>query len=150
FAGDDRHVVGYLGEEVLSLQPDDVRTFLLRTSILDRLSGSLCDTVTQTEGSAEMLERIERSKLFLVPLDEKRRWYRYHQLFADLLRLELELGRVEPVEDLHRRASGWFRDNGLVSEAIQHATAAGDFEDAADLIALHWSEFLQRGELGTV
>ena len=150
FAGDDRHIVGYLGEEVLSQQPEAVRAFLLQTSILDRLSGPLCDAVTQTEGSARMLERIERANLFLVPLDEKRRWYRYHQLFADLLRLELGLGEMESVHDLHRRASGWLRTNGFPTEAIHHATAAGDYEDAAELIALHWSEFLQRGELGTV
>jgi LuxR family maltose regulon positive regulatory protein len=150
FAGDDRHVVGYLGEEVLGLQPEDVRNFLLRTSILDRLSAPLCDAVTQADCSAEMLERVERANVFLIPLDEKRHWYRYHQLFADLLRLEMGLGQREPVEELHRRASAWLRQNGFISEAIRHATAAGDYEEAADLIADQWSAFLQRGELGTV
>jgi len=150
FAGDDRHVVDYLGVEVLAGQPDDVRTFLLRTSILDRLCGPLCDAVTGTGGSAAMLERIERSNLFLVPLDAKRRWYRYHHLFGELLRYELHRAEPQHVPDLHNQASAWYRDGGSIHEAIHHATAAGDVAGAADMIALHWSSYLQEGQLSTV
>jgi LuxR family maltose regulon positive regulatory protein len=150
FAGDDRHVVDYLGAEVLAVQDDDVRSFLLETSILDRLSGPLCDAVRATDGSTSMLEAIERSNLFLVPLDEKRRWYRYHHLFGELLRHELHRAEPDLVPTLHRRASAWFTGEGSASEAIKHATAAGDFADVADLIALHWSAFLQQGQLDTV
>jgi LuxR family maltose regulon positive regulatory protein len=150
FAGDDRHVVDYLGAEVLAGQQEGVRSFLLETSILDRLCGSLCDEVRDAPGSASMLEAIERSNLFLVPLDEKRKWYRYHHLFGELLRHELDRAEPERVPTLHRRASAWFRAEGSASEAIKHATAAGDFAGVADLIALHWSGFLQQGELDTV
>lgn len=150
FAGDDRHVIDYLGSEVLASLSDEVRTFVLRTSILDRFCASLCEAVTGAEGSARMLAGIERSNLFLVPLDAKRRWYRYHHLFAELLRHELEQDEPELISSLHRRAAVWLRDAGHVSKAIHHSTLAGDFADAADLIALHWSAFLQRGQLETV
>jgi LuxR family transcriptional regulator, maltose regulon positive regulatory protein len=150
FAGDDRHVVDYLGSEVLSAQPQEVRTFLLRTSILDRLSGPLCDAVTGAEGSARMLEWIERANLFLVPLDANRRWYRYHHLFTELLRHELETAEPELLPTLHGRAADWLRLQGSVPDAIHHAALAGDFDMAGDLIAFNWAAFLQRGELETV
>lgn len=150
FAGDDRHLVDYLGAEVLASLTDDVRTFLLRTSILDRLSGPLCDAITDARGSSAMLAEIERSNLFLLPLDTKRKWYRYHHLFADLLRHELEQAEPELVPTLHRRATSWLSTTGDASEAIHHATLAGDFADCAELIALHWAAFLQRGRLETV
>ena len=150
FAGDDRHVIDYLGSEVLASLSAEVRMFVLRTSILDRFCASLCEAVTEAEGSARMLARIERSNLFLVPLDAKRRWYRYHHLFGELLRHELEQAEPELISSLHRRAAVWLRGAGHVSEAIHHSTFAGDFTDAADLIALHWSAFLQRGQLETV
>jgi len=150
FAGDDRHVIDYLGSEVLASLTDEVRTFLLRTSILDRFCAPLCEAVTGAEGSARMLVRIERSNLFLVPLDAKRRWYRYHHLFAELLRNELAQAEPELISSLHRRAAAWLREAGHVSEAIHHSTLASDLADVADLIALHWSEFLQRGQLETV
>src|SRR5207244_2630109 len=102
FAGDDRHVVDYLGSEVLASLSDDIRTFLLRTSVLDRFCVPLCDTVAGVENSARVLAEVERSNLFLVPLDAKRRWYRYHHLFAELLRHELERDEPEIVSTLHR------------------------------------------------
>jgi LuxR family maltose regulon positive regulatory protein len=150
FAGDDRHVIDYLGSEVLASLSDEVRTFVLRTSILDRFCASLCEAVTGAEGSARLLGDIERSNLFLVPLDAKREWYRYHHLFAELLRHELAQAEPELIASLHQRAAVWLRDIGHVSEAINHATLAGDFAEAAHLIALHWSAFLQRGQLETV
>jgi len=136
FAGDDRYIVDFLAEEVLQRQPEDVQHFLLQTSILDRLSGPLCDAVTGQDGGKAKLAALERGNLFLVPLDDRRRWYRYHQLFADVLHARLRDEQPEEVPDLHRRASGWHEQNGEPSEAIRHALAAGDFERAADLVEL--------------
>ena len=136
FAGDDRYIVDYLVEEVLQRQSDHVRHFLLQTSILDRLSGPLCDAVTGRDGGKAMLEALDRGNLFLVPLDDRRQWYRYHQLFADVLQAHLLDERPEDLPDLHRRASGWYEQNGEPSEAIRHALAAEDFERAADLVEL--------------
>lgn len=134
FAGDDRYIIDYLVEEVLERQPDDVRTFLLSTAILDRLSGPLCDAVVGGDGGTAMLAALERANLFLVPLDDRRHWYRYHHLFADVLRARLLSERPGSVRTLHRRASGWYAENGEPSEAIRHALAAGDAERAADLV----------------
>ena len=131
FAGDDRHVVDYLVEEVVHRQPEEVRDFLLRTSVLPRLSGSLADAVTgRTDGRA-MLEALDRDNLFLVPLDDQRRWYRYHHLFADMLQARLldELPGEAP--ELHRRASAWHEQDGDTTAAIEHALAAGDVDRAA-------------------
>ena len=136
FAGDDRYIVDFLAEEVLQRQPGHVQQFLLQTSILDRLSGPLCDAVTGQDGGKAKLAALERGNLFLVPLDDRRRWYRYHQLFADVLHARLRDEQPEEVPDLHRRASGWYEQNGEPSEAIRHALAAGDFERAADLVEL--------------
>ena len=136
FAGDDRYVVDYLGEEVLQRQSDRVQAFLLQTSILGRLSGPLCDAVTGQDGSKAMLAALDRGNLFLVPLDDRRRWYRYHQLFADVLHARLLDEQPGQVPDLHRRASAWYQQNGEPSEAISHALAAGDFGRAADLVEL--------------
>jgi LuxR family maltose regulon positive regulatory protein len=136
FAGDDRYIVDYLVEEVLRRQPDHVRTFLLQTSILGLLSGPLCDAVTGQDGGKAMLEALDRRNLFLVPLDDRRRLYRYHQLFADVLRAHLVDEQPARVQDLHRRASEWYERNGERSEAIRHALAAGDLERAADLVEL--------------
>ena len=136
FAGDDRYIVDYLAEEVLQRQPEHVRDFLLQTSILDRLSGPLCDAVTGQDGGKAMLEALERGNLFLVPLDDRRRWYRYHHLFADVLQAHLLDEQPDDVPDLHRRASAWYEQNGERSEAIRHALAAEDFERAADLVEL--------------
>ena len=136
FAGDDRYIVDYLVEEVLQRQPDRVQAFLLQTSILDRLSGPLCDAVTGQGGGKAMLEALDRGNLFLVPLDDRRRWYRYHHLFADVLQARLLDEQPDQVPDLHRRASAWYEQNGEPSEAIRHALAAEDFERAADLVEL--------------
>jgi LuxR family maltose regulon positive regulatory protein len=150
FAGDDRQVVDYLGLEVIANQPDHIRTFLVHTSILERLSGPLCDAVTGRPGSARTLEQIERANLFLVPLDTKREWYRYHHLFGQLLRHELQRTQPDLVPALHRRAAAWHRQNRLIPEAIHHAVAAGDVAEAGELIALHWNDFVNQGRLETV
>jgi LuxR family maltose regulon positive regulatory protein len=136
FAGDDRYIVDFLAEEVLQRQPGHVQQFLLQTSILERLCGPLCDAVTGQDGGKAKLAALERGNLFLVPLDDRRRWYRYHQLFADVLHARLRDEQPEEVPDLHRRASGWHEQNGEPSEAIRHALAAGDFGRAADLVEL--------------
>jgi LuxR family maltose regulon positive regulatory protein len=134
FAGDDRYVVDYLAEEVLLRQPEDVRAFLLQTSVLGRLNGPLCDAVTAHDGGKAMLEALDRGNLFLVPLDDRRQWYRYHHLFADVLRARLMDEQPDLVQELHRRASAWYEQNGERLEAIHHALAGEDFEQAADQI----------------
>src|SRR5690242_10254755 len=136
FAGDDRYIVDFLAEEVLQSQPEQVQDFLLQTSILDRLSGPLCDAVTGQDSGKAKLTALERGNLFLVPLDDRRQWYRYHQLFADVLHARLLDEQPDNVPELHRRASGWLEQNGEPSEAIRHALAAADFERAADLVEL--------------
>jgi LuxR family transcriptional regulator, maltose regulon positive regulatory protein len=136
FAGDDRYVVDYLVEEVLQRQPDRVQSFLLQTSILSRLTGPLCDAVTGQSGGKAMLEALDRANLFLVALDDRRQWYRYHHLFADVLQARLLDEHPDLVPDLHRRASAWYEQNGERSVAIEHALAAEDFETAAGLIEL--------------
>jgi LuxR family maltose regulon positive regulatory protein len=136
FAGDDRYIVDYLVEEVLQRQTQQVRTFLLRTCLLDRLNGALCDAVTGEPGGKATLESLDRANLFLVPLDDNRHWYRYHHLFADMLQAHLSDERAEEVIELHRRASQWYDQNGQPSPAVRHAVAAGDIERAADLVEL--------------
>ncbi len=134
FTGNDRYIVDYLVEEVLARQPDEIRSFLLRTSILDQLSGPLCDAVTGCAGGKAMLERLERANLLVIPLDDRRQWYRYHHLFADVLRAHLEEEQTEQIPDLHRRASEWYEQQGERSEAIRHALAGGDVERTAELV----------------
>jgi LuxR family maltose regulon positive regulatory protein len=134
FAGEHRYVVDYLVEEVLQRQPQAVRSFLLQTSILERLNGSLCDAVTDQSGGNALLEALQRGNFFLVHLDDQRHWYRYHHLFADVLRLHLRAEQPDQIPPLHRRASEWYEHNGLLADAICHAFAARDFERAADLI----------------
>ncbi len=136
FAGDERYIVDYLVEEVLQRQPERVRTFLLQTSILGRLSGPLCDAVTGRDGGRARIEALDRSNLFVVPLDDRRRWYRYHHLFADVLRAHVAEEHPEEVAALHQRASQWYELNGERQEAIRHAFAAEDYERAADLVEL--------------
>ena len=136
FAGDNRYIVDYLVEEVLQRQPDHVRSFLLQTSILDRLHGPLCDAVTgQEEGNAR-LEALERGNFFVVPLDDRRHWYRYHHLFAEVLSAHLREEQPDQVATLHRRASKWYEQHGSAADAIRHALAAEDFARAADLVEL--------------
>jgi ATP/maltotriose-dependent transcriptional regulator MalT len=134
FAGDNRYIVDYLVEEVLQRQPESIRNFLLQTSILDRLNGPLCDAVTGQDESRARLETLQRGNFFLVPLDDKGHWYRYHHLFADVLRMHLMTEQPDQVPTLHRRASEWHEQNGSAADAIRHALDADDFERAADLI----------------
>jgi LuxR family maltose regulon positive regulatory protein len=146
FTGTDRHVFDYLAEEVLDRQSKDTRSFLLETSILDRLSGPLCDAVTGQGGGQAKLEELERMNLLVVPLGDERRWYRYHHLFSDFLRQRLRQESPKLVLELHRRASGWHERNGTASEAIGHALAAGAFDRAGDLTERLAGEMGGRGE----
>ena len=148
FTGSHHFILDYLVEEVLQRQPEHVRNFLLRTAILDKLCGSLCDAVTGREDGKGMLEALERGNLFVVPLDNQRQWYRYHHLFAEVLQAHLREAQLDRVSTLHRRASEWYQQNGLPSDAIHHALAAEDFEGAAGLIELAWPE-VEDGSLST-
>jgi LuxR family maltose regulon positive regulatory protein len=141
FAGDHRYIVDYLVEEVLQCQPEPVRNFLLQTSILDRLNGSLCDAIigdhpeeTGQAGSAARLQTLQRGNFFIIPLDDRRHWYRYHHLFADVLHMHLMAEQPGLVPVLHRRASEWYEKNGSASDAIHHALAGKDFDRAGELI----------------
>jgi LuxR family maltose regulon positive regulatory protein len=136
FTGSHRFVLDYLVEEVLQRQPEQVRSFLLHTAVLDRLSAPLCDAVTGTGDSKGMLESLERTNLFVVPLDDERHWYRYHHLFAEVLQARLVVEKPDQLFNLHRRASAWYEQNGLPSAAIRHAFAAEDFARAAGLVEL--------------
>jgi LuxR family transcriptional regulator, maltose regulon positive regulatory protein len=148
FAGDDRYIVDYLVEEVLARQPDDVRSFLLRTSVLDRLSGPLCDAVTGQHDGRARLEALHRANLFVVALDDNRRWFCYHHLFADVLNTHLVEEWSDEVPVLHRRASHWYEENGESAQAIRHALAAGDLEPAARLMELAMPDLRKRRQEG--
>jgi LuxR family maltose regulon positive regulatory protein len=150
FTGADRHLVDYLGEEVLAAQPPDVRDFLLRTSIAERICAELANAITGRVDGARMLDRIQRANLFLTPLDEQQHWFRYHQLFREIL--QQELNRLEPMAapDLHARAARWFASTGRNGEAVGHALASGDVELAAGLVADAWRTEFNRGHLATV
>ena len=151
FTGSHRYVLDFLAEEVLERQSDQVRAFLLETSVLERLSGPLCDAVTGRTGSRALLEQVERAGLFLVPLDEVRGWWRYHHLFADLLRARLQDERPGRVAHLHRNAAAWSEEHGLADDAIRHAVAAGEMTWAARLIERHFDAvYYLRGEAATV
>ena len=147
--GDDRQIGEYL-HEVLADQSPALREFLLDTSVLERLCAPLCDAVTGSRGAAQQLEAVERANLFLVSLDTRREWYRYHHLFRELLRRQLERADPERVAKLHRRAAAWHRAAGNLEEAIRHATAAGDLDDAAELIAANWRAYFNGGQTETV
>jgi LuxR family maltose regulon positive regulatory protein len=136
FAGDHRYIVDYLVEEVLQRLPDGVRNFLLQTAILDRLHGPLCDAVTDQEGGSARLEALHRGNFFVVPLDDRRQWYRYHHLFADVLSAYLKTEQPDLLVPLHKRASAWYEQHGSAADAIRHALAAEDFARAADLVEL--------------
>jgi LuxR family transcriptional regulator, maltose regulon positive regulatory protein len=150
FGGSHRFVLDYLADEVLDGQPGPVRAFLLETSVLERLSGELCDAVTGRAGSQAMLQDIERAGLFVVPLDEVRGWWRYHHLFADLLRVRLQAEQPGRVPALHRAAAAWCEEHGLADDAVRHALAAGDTAWAARLVERHVEELLGRGEGATL
>ena len=146
FSGSHRFVLDYLADEVLDGQPAQVRAFLLETSVLERLSGELCDAVTGQSGSQAMLHHIERAGLFLVPLDEVRGWWRYHHLFADLLRARLEQEQPGRVQELHRAAAAWSDEHDLGDDAVRHALAAGDAAWAAQLVERYVDMLLRRSE----
>ena len=150
FTGSHRYVLDYLAEEVLERQPGQVREFLLETSVLERLSGELCDAVTGRPGSQALLEQAERAGLFVVPLDEVRGWWRYHQLFADLLRARLQQEQPGRVPELHRNAAAWYAERGLADDAIRHAVAAREMTWAARLIERHYDAIFQQGESATI
>ena len=150
FSGSNRHVLDFLAEEVLERQPESVRDFLLRTSVLERMSAPLCDALTGHSDGQVMLERLERENLFVVPLDDDRVWYRYHHLFADFLRARLRHESPELAGELQLLASGWYEDNGQVAEAIGHALSAPDHERAARLIEREVKLAWSRGEGPTV
>jgi LuxR family maltose regulon positive regulatory protein len=134
FTGSNRHVVDYLAEEVLGRQTEELRTFLLETSILDRMCAPLCSAVTRQANGHTTLQRLEHANLFVIALDEERQWYRYHHLFSDVLRQRLNQEYPDFLAELHHRASEWFEEEGLVSEAIHHALAAQDWKRALRLI----------------
>ncbi len=136
FSGSHRFVLDYLVEEVLDRQPDDVRAFLLDTCLLDQLTGGLCDALTGRSDGQPMLETLEHENLFVVALDDERRWYRYHHLFAEALRARLATRRADRVGELHAAASRWHAQNGLLGDAVRHAIASGDHEHTADLVEL--------------
>jgi LuxR family transcriptional regulator, maltose regulon positive regulatory protein len=140
FTGSHVYIIDYLAEEVLQRQPENVQTFLLQTSILERLSGPLCNALTGRNDGQAMLEQLQHHNLFIIPLDDERGWYRYHHLFAEVLRARLQQatppseGGPEKIAELHRRASSWYEQQGLMAEAVEHALVTGNFEEAADLI----------------
>ncbi len=148
FTGSQRFVFDYLLEQVLNRQPAPLREFLLKTSVLDKLSAPLCDEVADTGGAAhELLEALERTNLFLNPLDDERRWYRYHPLFADLLKLVLEQTYPGLSDSLHLKASRWFESQGIIQAAVQHAIAARDMELAARLVSSNVLVLVEQDEL---
>ena len=151
FTGSHRYVLDYLAEEVLERQDEPLRTFLLETSVLERLSGPLCNAVTGREGGQALLEEAERAGLFLIPLDELRGWWRYHHLFADLLRARLQQEQPGRAAQLHRNAAAWYQEHGLADDAIGHAAAAGEMLWAARIIEQHFDLFHRiRGEAATI
>ncbi|WP_030518866.1 LuxR C-terminal-related transcriptional regulator [Nocardia sp. NRRL WC-3656] len=150
FSGSHRYILDYLAGEVLEQLSEQVRGFLLETSVLERLSGELCDAVTGRADSQEMLEGIESAGLFLVPLDEVRGWWRYHHLFAGLLRAQLQHERPGHARALHRHAGAWCESHGLAEEAVHHALRAGDTTWAAGVIERYFDEIFRRGEQATV
>lgn len=155
FAGSHYYIMDYLIGEVLDVQPESIRSFLLQTSILSRLCGSLCNAVVEVGDrervdGQELLEALEHLNLFIIPLDDERRWYRYHRLFADVLNRYLEKVFPHRIPELHRRASRWYEHHGFISEAIQHTVMAGDQDRAAYLIEQNGGHLLMRGEAVTL
>jgi ATP/maltotriose-dependent transcriptional regulator MalT len=147
FTGSHRYIVDYLTEEVLHQHPEPIRTFLLQTSLLDRLNGSLCEAVTGRQDGQTTLEHLEQANLFLLPLDDERHWYRYHHLFAEALRFRLTQAQPDLLPVLHQRASAWFEGHDFLPEAITHAFAARDFERAVTLIEPICTGCLARGRI---
>jgi LuxR family maltose regulon positive regulatory protein len=147
--GTHRYILDYLLEEVLNNQPEAVQRFLIETAILYRLSAALCSALTGMgeAASQEILQNLEHSNLFIIPLDDNRTWYRYHHLFQDLLTLRLKQSLPEKVNELHRSAARWYEWNGWISEAVQHFIEGEDFERAADLVEQHTVHLFAQGKL---
>ena len=150
FSGDNRFVGDYLMEEVLSRQPDAVRAFILDVSILERFSAPLCEYVLQAAGASRILQDLERSNLFLMPLDANRHWFRFHHLFAAVARSELQSDDPARVNQLHDRAAEWFSSHGFVDEAVGHAIAAGSTARASQLVQVNWIRYVDAGRAATV
>ena len=150
FGASSRHVVDYLTAEVLEAHDSPTQSLIIRTSILERLCGPLCDAVMETKGSAAMLDALSRSNLFLLQLDDESDWYRFHHLFAQLLRVELQRRDPDLIPALHRRAYEWHRKHGSTEEAMRHAMAAGAFQEAADLVATVYARYGNAGRYLTV
>lgn len=150
FSGSNQFVVDYLTEEVLARHTGEMRAFITSMSILDRMSAPLCDYLLQTSGSAATLRELERTNLFLVPLDEHRGWYRFHHLFASVARGELEANEPSRAGELHVRAATWFGERGYVDEAIRHLVQAGHTRRAAHLVQTHWMDYVSAGRAATV
>jgi LuxR family maltose regulon positive regulatory protein len=150
FSGTDRAIGEYLMAEMLERQPSEVQSMLLRTSLVDRMNGELAELLAGRSGSERMLLALEEANAFVVSLDAERTWFRYHQLLADFLRLELRRTLADEVPDLHRRAARWFADRGDVVEAVRHTVAAGDWPDAARLVADHSFRWVLDGQAGTI
>ncbi|MEX2412454.1 MAG: hypothetical protein WD399_02220, partial [Thermoleophilaceae bacterium] len=150
FAGTNTHLVEYLVSEVLARQSDEIRDFMLGISVLDRCCGPLADAVLERRGAAALLRDLERANVFLEAIDGAHSWYRFHQLFLDVLRDELRLAAPERIPALHRRASDWYRDAGMVPDAIDHALAAGTHDAASDLIAAAFFGEMAEGRTATV
>jgi LuxR family maltose regulon positive regulatory protein len=149
-SGSHRFILSYLTEQVLSQQPEEIQDFLLQTSILDRLNGDLCNAVCGRSDSRALLEQLLTANLFLIPLDDERQWYRYHHLFADLLRELQNTLQKEITTELHLRASRWYAQAGMTNEAIQHALAAEDYAMAVDLLERHATDMIMQGYAKTV
>ena len=149
-SGNHRYILSYLTEEVLNLQPPEIQRFLLQTAVLNRLNGSLCDAVTGRTDSTALLERLFRANLFLIPLDDEQRWYRYHHLFADLLRNVQDVHQKDHARSLHQRASHWYAQAGMPGEAIPHALDAADYGLAVTLLEEHATEMIVQGYARTV
>jgi LuxR family transcriptional regulator, maltose regulon positive regulatory protein len=147
FSGSNRYVIDYLVDEVMARQPEEVQTFLRRTSILERFCAPLCEYVAGSGRDLEIIEHLDRSNLFLIPLDDQRKWYRYHHLFADFLSQRLRATERDNIPELHRRASHWFETEGLADEAIQHAQAAGDMDRATRLVDGIAADLVVRAEV---
>ncbi|MAT45320.1 MAG: hypothetical protein CL609_23575 [Anaerolineaceae bacterium] len=137
FRGSQRYILDYLVDEVFRQQPEEICTFLIQTSILDRFNADLCNAVTERTNTQLLIQQLEIANLFIVPLDDERLWFRYHHLFTDLLRARLQMVKPEIVPDLHRKAANWYEKSGFITEAIGHLTAAKEFTLAADLIEKH-------------
>ena len=151
FAGGNRYILDYLLEEVMQRQPETIQRFLVQTSILERLCSGACDAVTGHEGASQvLLEHLEHTNLFIVPLDDRRQWYRYHRLFSDLLQQRLRQTQPESLPELHRRASRWFASAGYPAEAVEHALAASDSQQAAALVEQYADSTAMRSEIITL